>query len=69
MSATGLSDRQKQIAALLMEGKRSKAIAFELNISLNTVRTHIQRMRDKAGLTGRSLARLVLHYNAKLDEM
>jgi DNA-binding NarL/FixJ family response regulator len=42
-----LTNREKEILQLLSKGNSFKLIAAELNISLDTVRTHIKRIYDK----------------------
>ena len=52
----GLTPRQREILQLIAEGKSTKAIAFDLSLSVKTVETHrsalMQRLgiRDVAGL-------------------
>lgn len=48
-----LSARESQIAALLLQGKTYKAIASELNISENTVKTHIKNIYSKYNIQSR----------------
>lgn len=51
IQATGndyqLTNREKEILQLLSKGNSFKLIAAELNISLDTVRTHIKHIYDK----------------------
>lgn len=42
-----LSDREKEVLKLLVEGKSYKMIAADLNIGFETVRTYIKRIYDK----------------------
>lgn len=51
-----LTDRENEVLSLLAEGKTYVSIANELEISFNTVKTHIKRIYDK------------LHVNSK-DEI
>lgn len=44
-----LSGREKEILAMIAQGKRSKEIAEELFISIHTVNTHRQRILEKLG--------------------
>jgi DNA-binding NarL/FixJ family response regulator len=53
--ATILSDRQKQILKMLVDGKSYAAISAELFISVETVRSHIKKMYK------------VLHVNNKTE--
>ena len=49
----GLSEREKEVLLLLSQGKTYNIIADELCVSLSTVKTHIERIYKKAGVTGR----------------
>jgi two-component system nitrate/nitrite response regulator NarL len=51
-----LTDRERQILALLADGLSQKAIAAELVISPKTVATHIQRILVKLGAHSRAEA-------------
>ena len=42
-----LTSRQLEVLQLLAEGKRTKQIAFQLNISIKTAETHIQKLMQK----------------------
>jgi two-component system, NarL family, nitrate/nitrite response regulator NarL len=56
-----LSKREQQVLALLAGGARDQDIADELNVSIRTVRTHLDRIREKTGRRRRSdLTRLAL---------
>jgi DNA-binding NarL/FixJ family response regulator len=44
-----LSDRERQVLALLAAGERDQDIAVRLSISLRTVRSHLDRIREKTG--------------------
>ena len=46
---TPLTDREKQVARLLYQGKTSKEIAKQLYISVNTVNTHRKAILKKLG--------------------
>ncbi|TAE93089.1 MAG: hypothetical protein EAZ81_01100 [Verrucomicrobia bacterium] len=46
---TGLSDRQRVVLSFLRKGMSVKKIAEVMQISEPTVRTHIQRIRDRLG--------------------
>jgi len=48
-----LSDRERQIAALVARGMKNRDIALELNISENTVKRHLQSIFDKTGARDR----------------
>lgn len=49
-----LSDREKEIAILLTQGKSYKQIAEELYISMPTVKTHVSNIYKKCGINSRS---------------
>ena len=53
LRAADLTVRERQVLGLLGEGATSKLIAQHLGISLNTVRTHIQNVRLKLGVSSR----------------
>jgi DNA-binding NarL/FixJ family response regulator len=44
-----LSGRERQVLALLAEGERDQDIADALRISVRTVRSHLDRIREKTG--------------------
>ncbi len=48
-----LSDRERQIAALVARGLKNRDIAAELRISENTVKRHLQSIFDKTGARDR----------------
>ena len=45
-----LTDRERQVLALVAEGRSQKQIASELSISVKTVGTHVQNLLSKLGL-------------------
>lgn len=51
--ARQLTDREREVLALLAEGCASEDIAGQLNISRNTVRTHVQSILAKLGVHSR----------------
>ena len=53
-----LSDREKQVLYYLMEGVSNKAIAAELKIGDQTVKSHIQSILAKIGVQNRTKAAL-----------
>jgi DNA-binding NarL/FixJ family response regulator len=56
-----LSDRERQVLALLAEGGRDQDIADTLSISVRTVRSHLDRIREKTGRRRRpELTRLAI---------
>jgi DNA-binding CsgD family transcriptional regulator len=44
-----LSEREREIVALLAGGATDAQIAGRLFLSVNTVRSHLERIRDKTG--------------------
>lgn len=55
-AALGISDREAQVLACLAQGQTNKEIARSLNISPNTVKTHIARLYEKLGVSRRTQA-------------
>jgi DNA-binding CsgD family transcriptional regulator len=56
-----LSTRERELVALVARGRTDAQIAAELYISVRTVRTHLDRIRDKTGYRRRAdLTRLAL---------
>ena len=51
-----LSRREQEILALLADGLVNKQIAARLGISTNTVKTHIELLFEKLGVTTRAEA-------------
>lgn len=51
-----LSTREVEVLRLLVAGASNKAIAAKLNLSENTVKTHISRIFDKLGVQSRAEA-------------
>lgn len=49
-----LTEREKQIAELLLKGRTCKLIAAELYLSENTVKTHIKNIYSKLGIKRKS---------------
>ncbi len=52
-SLARLSERERQIAALVANGRKNRDIAHELNISENTVKRHLQSIFSKTGVRDR----------------
>lgn len=52
-SLARLSERERQIAALVAHGRKNKDIAEELKISENTVKRHLQSIFSKTGVRDR----------------
>ncbi|WP_033343219.1 LuxR C-terminal-related transcriptional regulator [Catenuloplanes japonicus] len=58
---TALTDRERQVLSLLAHGERDVDIARTLTISVRTVRSHLDRIREKTGQRRRSeLTRLAI---------
>ena len=53
-SAGPLSEREREIVALLAGGATDAQIAERLFLSVNTVRSHLERIRDKTGARRRA---------------
>lgn len=52
--AEKLTEREGEIAALLIKGKTYRMIASELHVSENTVKTHVKNIYSKAGVQSRT---------------
>lgn len=55
-----LTPRQQQVAALVCLGYTNEAIAQQLVISVNTVRSHVRHVLDKYAVTSKAELRLIL---------
>ena len=56
-----LSARERELVALVARGRTDTQIAEQLYISIRTVRSHLDRIRDKTGARRRAdLTRLAL---------
>jgi DNA-binding NarL/FixJ family response regulator len=56
-----LSSRERELVTLVARGQTDAQIAEQLFISVSTVRTHLDRIRDKSGCRRRAdLTRLAL---------
>jgi DNA-binding NarL/FixJ family response regulator len=56
-----LSERERELVTLVAQGHTDAQIAEKLFISVSTVRTHLDRIRDKSGCRRRAdLTRLAL---------
>jgi DNA-binding CsgD family transcriptional regulator len=57
----GLSARERELVTLVARGRTDAQIAGQLYISVRTVRSHLDRIRDKTGCRRRAdLTRLAL---------
>ena len=50
---SSLTERERQVLALVAEGRSQKQIASELRISVKTVGSHVQNLLSKLGLHSR----------------
>ena len=48
-----IKSREKEVLSLLLEGYRNNIIAGKMFISTNTVKKHIERIRNKLGVSGK----------------
>jgi DNA-binding CsgD family transcriptional regulator len=55
-SGPTLSNREREILALLADGLGNKQIAARLGISTNTVKTHLELLFEKLGVSSRAEA-------------
>ena len=62
-----LSEREREVVALVAQGLTNKGIAAELVISGNTARNHVSRILDKLGLTRHSEAARFAAQHGLLD--
>ena len=59
--SVALSARERELVALVAQGRTDAQIAAQLHISVRTVRSHLDRIRDKTGCRRRAdLTRLAL---------
>jgi DNA-binding CsgD family transcriptional regulator len=57
-----LSPRERELVALVAQGRTDAQVAGQLHISVRTVSSHLDRIRDKTGCRRRAdLTRLALH--------
>ena len=56
IGGTVLTNREREILALLADGLGNKQIAARLGISPNTVKTHLELLFDKLGVSSRAEA-------------
>jgi DNA-binding CsgD family transcriptional regulator len=61
LGAVRLSARERELVTLVAQGRTNAQIAAELDISIRTVSSHLDRIRDKTGCRRRAdLTRLAL---------
>lgn len=53
---TRLSSRQLQVLGYVAQGWTNPAIARELYVSINTVKTHLKGINERLGTSGRAMA-------------
>jgi DNA-binding CsgD family transcriptional regulator len=56
LALLGLSPRETEVLALVMEGKDNKAIALQLAVGVSTVRKHLENIYQKLGVQSRTEA-------------
>jgi DNA-binding CsgD family transcriptional regulator len=49
----GISEREQDVLSLVIIGTSQKDIADKLSISVNTVKSHLQNIYKKIGVSGR----------------
>jgi DNA-binding NarL/FixJ family response regulator len=60
LSKIGLTPRQKDVLACLLQGKPNKSIARELNLSVETVKDHVAAVLRALGVSSRTQAVLAV---------
>ena len=50
----GLTEREREVAALIARGKSNRAIADELVVGERTVGTHVENILSKLGFSSRA---------------
>lgn len=55
-AAQSLSSREREVLSMIGQGLTVAAIAKELYLAPSTVKTHVQRLYEKLGVTGRAAA-------------
>jgi DNA-binding CsgD family transcriptional regulator len=58
-SSLGITDRERQVLQLLADGRSNKEIAARLELSPNTVKTHVARLFEKLRVARRTEAILL----------
>lgn len=62
----GLTEREREIAALIVQGKRNAEIAEQLVLSKRTVEKHVANILSKLGLTSRAqIVRWAIEHNLR----
>ena len=60
LKLSGLTNRQREVAASILAGRSNKAIAHELGIQLSTVKDHVQAIYRALGVGTRTQAVLAV---------
>jgi DNA-binding NarL/FixJ family response regulator len=60
LESVGLTPRQGDVLALLLQGKPNKLIARELNVSVETVKDHVAAVLRALGVSSRTQAVLAV---------
>ena len=71
MSAYGLTEREKQVVGLVLQGLSTRQIASRLFVSTNTVQQHLTKIFEKVGVRSRGdlVARLFFtHYEPRFRD-
>lgn len=63
-----LTDREREVLALLGEGVSNGDIAARMHVSEATVKTHVSRLLVKLGLANRVQAAILAHHAGLLDD-
>jgi len=74
IKALGLTRREVEMLSFLAEGKSNKEIARDLDLSPNTIKTHLANLYEKLGVRNRTqavtkAAELAIHPVIKTGEM
>jgi two-component system nitrate/nitrite response regulator NarL len=54
-----LTDREREVLVLLATGRTAPQIAGELDLAVSTVRSHLQKIYQKLGVSGQAAAAAV----------
>ncbi|HUS42875.1 MAG TPA: response regulator transcription factor [Ilumatobacteraceae bacterium] len=57
-AATVLTEREREVLALIARGASNREIAAELYLSVDTIKTHVRHLFGKLGVANRTLAAL-----------
>ena len=59
LASLGITEREREVLQLLAEGRSNKEIALRLELSPNTVKTHVARLFEKLRVARRTQAILL----------